>query len=238
MRTLRALIVLALLGSASLLPAQVSSSRPATATAAAQQPLDLARYQAEIDAFVRWDRKNSFPRDAVLFTGSSSIAGWSTASAFPDLPVINRGFGGAQIAEVLHYFEQVVTPYRARVIVLYVGDNDVAQGVSPEKVVAGFREFVTRARAVRPDTAIVFLSVKKSAARLEFWPLAEQVNAAIREICRADQRLRFIDVATELLDAQDAPRDELFQADRLHLKPEGYARWTSRLRPVIDELLR
>ena len=56
---------------------------------------DPARFESEIAAFEAWDHQNSFPHDAILFVGSSSIRLWQTAESFPDLPVINRGFGGS-----------------------------------------------------------------------------------------------------------------------------------------------
>jgi hypothetical protein len=37
---------------------------------------------------------NTLALNPVLFIGSSSIVFWETAKSFPDLPLINRGFGG------------------------------------------------------------------------------------------------------------------------------------------------
>ena len=58
---------------------------------AAPEP-DPQRFADAIKSFERWDSKNAWPRDAVLFAGSSSIVMWHTHAAFPDWPVINRGF--------------------------------------------------------------------------------------------------------------------------------------------------
>ena len=46
---------------------------------------DPGRFAASINEFVAWDRKNSFPENAYLFVGSSSIRLWPTAAAFPGL---------------------------------------------------------------------------------------------------------------------------------------------------------
>ena len=75
----------------------------ATAQATDVPDPDPERFEADIRAFEAWDRQNAFPRDAVLFVGSSSIRMWQTAESFPELPVINRGFGGSQISDVNHY---------------------------------------------------------------------------------------------------------------------------------------
>ena len=62
-----------------------------------------APFANEIAAFEKWDRQNAVPRDAILFVGSSTIRMWQTADAFPELPIINRGFGGSTIADVNFY---------------------------------------------------------------------------------------------------------------------------------------
>src|SRR5690606_25008770 len=80
-----------------------SAATPATAQASQAAPPAPTRFEAEIEAFRAWDRKNAVPADAVLFVGSSSIRMWATAVSFPDLPVVNRGFGGSQISDVNHY---------------------------------------------------------------------------------------------------------------------------------------
>ena len=66
--------------------------------------LESARQWAEtIAQFQRRDRQNTFPTDAVLFVGSSSIAFWPTKALFPEFPVINRGFGGSIYSDLIHY---------------------------------------------------------------------------------------------------------------------------------------
>ena len=101
-------------------------------------------FESEIAAFEKWDRQNAVPRDAILFVGSSSIRLWQTADSFPDLPVINRGFGGSTIADVNHFADRIVFKYKPRVIVFYAGDNDIAGGKSPQQVFADFKQFVER----------------------------------------------------------------------------------------------
>jgi hypothetical protein len=112
---------------------------------------DPQRFAKGIAAFERWDRKNAWPADPILFVGSSSIRMWPTRESFPRLPVLNRGFGGAHISDVNHYFDRVVAPYSPRAIVFYCGDNDIAAGKTPERVLADFRRFVDLVRARLPE---------------------------------------------------------------------------------------
>ncbi len=95
---------------------------------------DPHRFDTQIQQFIEWDEKNSFPEDAVLFIGSSSIRLWPTRISFPDQTIINRGFGGAHISDIIFFIEETVLKYQSPVIVFYCGDNDIAAGKSSEQV--------------------------------------------------------------------------------------------------------
>src|SRR5688572_2394579 len=92
-----------------------------------------APFEKEIAAFEAADAKSPPPQGAVLFIGSSSIRLWkSLEQDFPNLKVINRGFGGSQIEHSNRYFDKIVAPYRPKLIVFYAGGNDVAAGKGPQ----------------------------------------------------------------------------------------------------------
>ncbi|MCG3127990.1 MAG: hypothetical protein CHACPFDD_02863 [Phycisphaerae bacterium] len=221
-------------------PARPALSRPASAQSAAAQQAepDPKRWSSAIQSFEEWDRKNSHPKDALLFVGSSTIVNWHTAQSFREWPVINRGFGGSHLAEVTHYADQVVLPYAPRAIVLYAGDNDIAAGRSAEQVSNDFAAFVARVRAKLPQTPIVFLSIKPSGARWAHWPTMQDANRRIAEQCRRGEKLTFVDVGAALLNDRGVPRDELFLSDRLHLNADGYAACERVLRPVLGEVMK
>ena len=84
----------------------------AQAAPAKKQP-PAVRWAKEIGAFEAADKTNPPPKDAVLFIGSSSIKRWTgVAEAFPGHKVINRGFGGSQIADSVAFVGRIVTPYQ------------------------------------------------------------------------------------------------------------------------------
>lgn len=211
------------------LPALAQTTQPAVP--------DPGRFVDAIRSFRQWDEKNSFPADAALFVGSSSIVGWKTHAAFPQWPVINRGFGGSCMTDLNHYFDDVVRPYNARVIVVYEGDNDIAGGRTPEQVLADYATFVSKVRAVQPATPIVLLAIKPSTSRWNCWPQAQTANRLIAELAARQPGVTYVDVATPLLGADGKPRDELYKSDRLHLKDEGYQIWTRTLEPVLTPLM-
>ena len=198
---------------------------------------DPNRFAPEIKAFAEWDSKNAVPAHPVLFVGSSTIRLWRTHELFPDLPVINRGFGGSQISDVVHFTDRVVLPYQPRLIVFYAGDNDLAAGKSAQRVCADYRRFIGLVHARQPAARILFLSVKPSRARWPLWPAARQANALIQDFCGSDNRLFFTDLTTSLLGPDGMPLADLFLPDRLHLNAQGYAVWSKTLAPVLQKIL-
>jgi len=196
------------------------------------------QWEKTIGQFEEWDSRNSYPADAVLFVGSSSIRMWRTRESFSDLPVINRGFGGSQISDVNYFIARIVLKYRPRVIVFYAGDNDVAAGKSAERVFEDYRKFVEVVRERLPSTVIIYIGIKPSGSRWALWPLMAEANAMIRDLCAKDRMLLYFDSATPLLDAEGRPDAKLFLDDQLHLNSEGYKIWTRLLRPIIEKALR
>ena len=89
---------------------------------------DFSKWEAQIQAFEAADHQSAPPQNGVLFIGSSSIRKWNLETSFPGRKYINRGFGGSQIADSVHFADRIAIPYRPQVIVLYAGDNDIAAG--------------------------------------------------------------------------------------------------------------
>jgi lysophospholipase L1-like esterase len=198
---------------------------------------DPNRFAQEIATFAEWDAKNAVPAHPVLFVGSSSIRMWRTRECFPDLPVVNRGFGGSHVSDVIHFAARVVLPYQPKIVVFYAGDNDIAAGKSARRVFDDYRKFVELVRARLPETRIIFISIKPSASRWFFWPVMQEANELVRDYCNQDRHLLLADLATPLLGPDGRPSPDLFLDDRLHLNAGGYAVWTEALGPVLERVL-
>ena len=199
---------------------------------------DPNRFAEQITSFTAWDSKNAVPAEPILFVGSSSIRMWKTHASFPDLPVMNRGFGGSHIADVVHFSDRIVLPYAPKLIVFYAGDNDVAAGKSAARVLCGYRRVVELVHAKWPATAIVFITIKPSGQRWFLWPEMDKANDLIRAFSEKSGRLFFADLATPLLAPDGKPDDGLFLKDRLHLNAQGYRVWTKALEPIIERALK
>jgi lysophospholipase L1-like esterase len=193
------------------------------------------RFAAEIAAFEASDKTNPPPRNAILFTGASSIRKWKTlARDFPDHKVINRGFGGSQIIDAIYYFDRIVTPYHPKMIVFYSGGNDINSGKTPEMVVDDFKTFVQKVETTLPDTKVAFISINASPVRWKDVEKVKQANRAIAAFMAKSDRRMFIDTYSAMLDANGRPRPELYLQDRLHPNAKGYAIWTSVIAPYLN----
>src|SRR5262245_52019858 len=214
------------------------TAAPVTGAAQAAADPDPKRFAAEIKAFDDWDKKNAAPAHGIVFAGSSSIRMWPTGERFPNLPVINRGFGGSDISDVNFYIQETVLKYAPDVIVFYAGDNDINNRKSPERVAADYRSFVTRVLAAKRDTRIIFVAIKPSLARWTLWPVMQDANARIKSYIDGFSsaqggKLQYVDMSKQMLGADGLPKKELFLADGLHMTPAGYDIWTAALTPIL-----
>jgi lysophospholipase L1-like esterase len=191
------------------------------------------RFESEIAVFEAWDHKNAVPQNPILFVGSSTIRLWQTADAFPDLPVINRGFGGSTIADVNHFADRIVFKYKPSVIVFYAGDNDIAGGRSVDTVFANFETFAKSVKERLPETRLIFLAVKPSIARWKLWAKMQDVNAHVKDLARENKQITYIDTAPALLGANGEPQKDLLRGDGLHMSAAGYAKWNALLMPTL-----
>src|SRR5687767_6833387 len=129
---------------ATALLAGLAAPRATLAQAGAPAAREI-RFAANIEAFLERDRVAPPPQGGILFIGSSIFRQWADLEAdMAPLPAFNRAFGGSRTWEVLHYMDEIVLPYKPRVIVYYCGSNDVNAGESAAAIAGRFQEFVAR----------------------------------------------------------------------------------------------
>jgi lysophospholipase L1-like esterase len=223
----RLLIALSLVACGPQVFAHTAVSPFPAVTAPSPWDPELAKFEAE-------DRAAPPRQGGVLFVGSSSIRLWVTLERdFPGIPVLNRGFGGSEIADAAQLANRIVVPYKPRVIVFYAGDNDLAAGKTPARVLSDFQSFVAIIHRQLPGRRVVFISVKPSIARWNIVDRIREANQLIRDYARTDDQLVYVDVFSPMLDAAGQPRRELFLEDGLHMTPAGYAIWRDLVAPII-----
>lgn len=201
---------------------------------AAPQP---APFEKEIEAFEQQDKKAPPPADAVLFIGSSSFRRWSTlAHDFPEIPVINRGFGGSTIADSVRYVPRIVLPYKPRLIVMFAGGNDLDGGKTPAQVTKDFEAFVAAVRATLPAVPIAYISINPSIKRWKEDDKIRETNRLIADYMRTQPKLTFIESYSGMLGPDGKPQKALLIEDGLHLNSDGYKAWTAIIKAPILKL--
>jgi lysophospholipase L1-like esterase len=210
---------------------------PSASAPSAEQPSAVspsAKWEKEIQAYEAADKKQSPPEGAVLFTGASGIRLWKTlAQDFRDQKVINRGFGGSEMADAVYFADRIVIPYRPRLIVIQAGGNDINNGKSPEQVAADFKAFVAKVRSKLPDVRIAYLSMNPSPSRWSQREKQQRGNQLIKEFIAGEKKLDYIDFWDALLGPDGKPREDLFVQDRLHNNAAGYKIRADVVRPHL-----
>jgi hypothetical protein len=93
------------------------------------------------------------PSGAFLFVGSSSIRRWvDLAEHMAPIPVINRGFGGSKIGDVIYHSETLFQARAPRAVVIFVGTNDITpEAAKPlDVMVEAFEEMMGAVAAISP----------------------------------------------------------------------------------------
>lgn len=195
---------------------------------------NLQKFEQEIVAFEQVDKANPPKRGKILFTGSSSIRLWENLPEyFPDKQILNRGFGGSQTDEVVYYADRIVVPYKPKQVVIYSGDNDIASGKTPEKVLADFKELFSKIRAASPKATVTFISIKPSPSRKQHLPSINRANALVKEFLTKEKRTAYVDIYNPMLLPGGKFNPELYQADSLHMTKAGYDIWARVIKPYL-----
>ena len=197
------------------------------------------RFEAEILKFEAVDRRIPPPPRPILFVGSSSVRLWTNLPAsYLGRPVLNRGFGGSTLKDLLRYFSRVVVPYSPSVLVVYEGDNDLAEGQTPAGIAQDLALLLDRSESELPGTEVLLMTVKPSPLRLHLLEAQRDFNRRLGAMAAARRRVNVVDVASPLLNSLGEPDPRFFASDRLHLNADGYETWLKPVMLAIEDRLK
>lgn len=201
---------------------------------------EVKAWESDIEKFEQLDISKYYPDDAIMFTGSSSIALWSTIGK-DMLPynVIQRGYGGAKLSDFVVYADRIIYPHLCQAIVIFVA-NDITgseNDKSPLEVSQLFRKTLYIIRRKFTDTPVFWVSITPTPARWSVWPEIKEANDMIREICLKHRNTHYIDTEQYFLSSSGLPRTELFVEDKLHLNPDGYTLWAKIIKGELTKVL-
>jgi lysophospholipase L1-like esterase len=191
-------------------------------------------FSDEIEKFISLDKTIDVKQKNILFVGSSSFRLWdSLAVDFPSHHIINRGFGGSSLKDVYHYKEVLIDKFNPIQIVIYCGENDIAQGISAVQTVRRFETLFKYIRNQKSKAKITFVSIKPSIARQQYHSIIEEANSGIKNFLNKQKNTSYVDVYTAMYPAGTSLDETLFVNDKLHMTRKGYLIWKNLLAPHL-----
>ncbi len=190
----------------------------------------------EIKAFKHQDSMHFPPKNEILFVGGSSFRLWTDVKKyFPKYPIINRGFGGATLEDLINYAGDIIYPYYPKQTVIYCGENDLAYSdtVTADIVLNRFKKLFERIRNELPNENIVYISIKPSPSRAALIPKMEAANSLILTFLNSQRNAAFVDIFHPMLNPDGTPMKYYFKKDNLHLNARGYAFWQRAIKPYL-----
>ena len=190
----------------------------------------------DIQSFKKQDSSRFPARGQILFIGSSSFTKWTDVqNYFPSYPIINRGFGGSSLTDIIYYANDIIFPYQPKQIIIYCGENDLAasDSISSQTVYKRFKQLFELIRKNDTSASLAYISIKPSPARQQLMKKMYVANILIRNYLRTKKNTAFIDVYKQMLNADGTPMEDIFIEDKLHMNAKGYAIWQKIIEPYL-----
>ena len=201
--------------------------------AASAQP-----FASDIHDFKKQDSIKFPKKRSILFVGSSSFTKWTDVQDyFPGYRILNRGFGGSSLPDVIYYANEIIFPYRPKQIVIYCGENDLAGSdtVTGAMVFDRFKTLFDLIRQKKHRKNIVFISLKPSPSRATMMTQQDIANNMIKSFIEKQKHAAFVDVYHKMLTPEGKPMPEIFLDDSLHMNAKGYAIWQREIQPYLKK---
>lgn len=215
--------------------AQPTGNNPPAARQAGSSVAEK-HFEKNVLAYEAADKTNPPPQNAILLAGDSQFYRWKTLNEdLPDYTIINRGIDSLQTSDLVYFTDRLVLPYKPRMIILHIGGNDVHVGKSPGQVLADFKAFVAKVRAVEPNVPIAFSSITPGPGRWDEAEKRKQTNKVIQDYIATQQHLLFINLWDAMLTADGKPREDLWVADGVHPNHKGYLLRVKIMRPILGK---
>ncbi len=192
-------------------------------------------FYEDIQAFKKQDSLHFPPANAILFVGSSSFTKWTDVSDyFPGYTIINRGFGGSSLPDVIRYAGDIIFPYHPKQIFIYCGENDLATSddITADTVLNRFKILFTIIRNKLPAANITFISLKPSPSRAHLMQEMNKTNEFVKGFLSKQKNACFVDVYHAMLQ-NEKPIPSIFIEDSLHMNAKGYHIWQQELKPFL-----
>ncbi len=193
-------------------------------------------FMSEIKAFRKADSISKPPKNAILLIGSSSFTKWKDVQEyFPEHTMLNRGFGGSSLTDVIYYANDVVLKYQPKQILIYCGENDIAGSstVNADTVFERFKILYGMIRSKFKKVPIAYISMKPSPSREKYLETMQKGNELIKSFMEKQKKAAYIDVYHSMYDADGKILTNIFLSDKLHMNAAGYKIWQGIIAPYL-----
>lgn len=177
-------------------------------------------------------------KKSVLLCGSSSFDQWRLAyEAFAPLSVTNMGIGGSTVAYWVKWRKLLVTSFKPAAVVVYIGSNDLAKGISGTKNAANTIRLLKLLRKDLKSTPIFYVSVCPCWGRKSLWKSVKISNRKMKQYCNGAKNMYYIDLASAFLDETGKPDRALFKEDQIHPSKQGYEIWKQVVAEKVKQVM-
>lgn len=181
------------------------------------------------------------PGPKILFLGSSTMFFWSHTGTlsgdFYRFQPVNLGVGGTDYKFLNENADAWAAEHPdATQVVIYSGDNDIANGDTPEQVAQNFRRLAEKLHAKLPFAELHVVSVKPTLApdRVDKLAVVDRANEELEVRAKQLGYVNFIDVNTPMYGRDGQPRREMLGPDLLHMSRRGYRLWRDFVWPSVS----
>lgn len=196
-----------------------------------EEILDIDQFEDEIKMLESKIQDHQNKDQLIAFYGSSSIRLWeSLPEDLAPLNVINLGFGGSSFSWCIYYFDRLFSKFKPSHLVIYVGDNDLGNGIPPQKVLKKFSLLAHMIRSSFPTVRVDFITIKPSPERTYLLSEIRETNNLIRKALMDIPKAQLINIFDSMLNEKGEARPDLYQEDQLHMNEKGYKIWKGVLR--------
>lgn len=190
----------------------------------------------EIQRLKKRIQKLSHQEDLIVLYGSSSIRLWvGVKEDLAPYHVLNLGFGGSSYKWCVHFFDELFAQLRPAMILLYAGENDLSEGLSPEAILEDLQVLLGKIEQKYGHIPIRLVSIKPSPERTYLSDQIAELNNHLLQISEGSQHIKYIDIHHAMLDDNHQVQPHLYLSDGLHMNRSGYQIWKQVIKPQLYE---
>lgn len=140
------------------------------------------------------DAQISSGRCVLWLVGSSSVHRWTSADTqLESWQIHNRGIEAARLPELQQRVIRTAQDVAPAAIVLYAGENDLADGVAEASVASGLEKLAVTLALQAPEAIIFLVSMKPSPNRWGNRLAQLAVDARLRRFTATRRNMKFVD---------------------------------------------